>query len=65
VISLSAILVVLAWIGAVINNLLLMYFIVLGLVLLPGLQKKQMFKQVFSLFESKMQQVRQKVAKTE
>ncbi|XP_017112206.1 ADP-ribosylation factor-like protein 6-interacting protein 1 [Drosophila elegans] len=44
VIIISLVLLVLAWIGAIINNLLLMYLTTLLIAMWPGLQDKDVFK---------------------
>lgn len=42
---------VLAWIGSTFNNLFLVYLVVLGLAMYPGLKEKGIVKLVFSHVE--------------
>ncbi|SPP83166.1 ARL-6-interacting protein 1 homolog [Drosophila guanche] len=44
VIMISSVLLALAWIGAIVNNLLLMYLVSLSVAMWPGLQDKDVFK---------------------
>ncbi|ALC45666.1 CG10326 [Drosophila busckii] len=44
VVAISVTLLVVAWIGAIINNLLLMYFATIVVLMWPGLQEKDVFK---------------------
>lgn len=69
VISVSLILVVLAWLGSIVNNLFLCYITVLGLLLYPGLQHHGFIGTVKgkfgSMLSSKLQQLREKATKSE
>ncbi|XP_013114775.1 ADP-ribosylation factor-like protein 6-interacting protein 1 [Stomoxys calcitrans] len=69
VIIMSVALLGLAWIGAIFNNLLLMYFIILGVTLYPGVQEKGVlnkFKEKFGcLMNSKMEKIREVIKKQE
>ncbi|XP_037948937.1 ADP-ribosylation factor-like protein 6-interacting protein 1 [Teleopsis dalmanni] len=68
-IILSIALLALAWIGAVINNLLLVYTLVLILTLYPGIREKAVFNNVKEKFgdvvSTKIQQISDKVMKNE
>ncbi|XP_054745578.1 ADP-ribosylation factor-like protein 6-interacting protein 1 isoform X1 [Anastrepha obliqua] len=59
----------LAWIGAIINNLLLMYLITMVLTLYPGIQEKGVFYKIKDYFgcavNSKLQQLREKNKKAD
>ncbi|XP_061396739.1 ADP-ribosylation factor-like protein 6-interacting protein 1 [Musca vetustissima] len=63
VIIMSIVLLTLAWIGAIFNNLLLMYFVTLGLAMYPGIQDKGVlnkFKERFGcLVSSNMEKIRE------
>lgn len=65
----SVALLALAWIGTIINNLLLMYFITIVLALYPGVQEKGVFYKFKEYFgcavNSKLQQFREKNNKTD
>lgn len=59
----------LAWIGAIIDNLLLMYFITLSTAMYPGIQKQGLIDMIKGKFgcivNSKMQQLREKTKKSD
>ncbi|XP_067633789.1 ADP-ribosylation factor-like protein 6-interacting protein 1 isoform X2 [Eurosta solidaginis] len=59
----SVVLLALAWIGALINNLLLMYLITMMLAMYPGVQEKNVFHTIKNYFgcavNSKIQQLRE------
>lgn len=65
----SVVLLTLAWIGAIFNNLLLMYFVTLGVTLYPGVQDKgviKQFKEKFGcLVSSKIEKIRDITKKDE
>ncbi|XP_017493752.1 PREDICTED: ARL-6-interacting protein 1 homolog [Rhagoletis zephyria] len=65
----SVALLTLAWIGTIINNLLLMYLITMVLALYPGVQEKGVFYKIKDYFgcavNSKLQQLREKNKKTD
>ncbi|XP_075145428.1 ADP-ribosylation factor-like 6 interacting protein 1 [Haematobia irritans] len=69
VIIMSVALLGLAWIGAIVNNLFLMYFITMALALYPGVQEKGVlnnFKERFGcLINSKMEKIREVTKKQE
>ncbi|KAM7364691.1 ADP-ribosylation factor-like 6 interacting protein 1 [Cochliomyia hominivorax] len=69
VIIMSVTLLALAWIGAIFNNLLLMYLLTLGVTLYPGVQDKGVIKQFKERFgclvNSKIEKIREVTKKQE
>lgn len=65
----SVALLALAWIGAIFNNLLLMYLLTLGVTLYPGVQDKGVIKQFKERFgclvNSKIEKIREVTKKQE